>query len=75
MPIKTKTAVIKLSVKIIGKSLANIASYPSRPIPGQEKICSKMTEPPIRPGMVKPNIVIKGSKALRFQGKRIDSIL
>ena len=56
---------IQFNVKITGKSLAKIASYPSRPKPGQAKICSKITEPPISPGSKNPNIVTKGSRAFR----------
>ena len=37
----------------------------SKSLPKGAKIVSKITEPPINPGMVNPNIVINGSKAFR----------
>ena len=56
----TVNAAIKLLARINGKSWAKIALTVIRPIPGQAKIFSVITDPPRIKGKYNPNKVTKG---------------
>ena len=63
----------KNNLKISENEIKNEIEKQVKRMPGQEKMVSKITEPPINPGIMSPNIVINGSRALRSPCLKITS--